>query len=558
VVGVLHFQVVDPSGKSHNTDEKDYRDKAAEISRLRSLLLPDDTIREPDSSFRFRETAAWRGLDPSEKKEVVERVSSIVGRPPAGFTASLTAFLAVSTFAVAALSSFFAFVAGSAIGFGAVKVPSGPVPSPSSLRGWQSTAVRKLALTVGTIVLLSFGFVHTLTGHRLAQLDGKVFEEFTAPELSTLSTKLASESNRYQRPLSLDEQEMKMEIERLRWEKSRLEARLAILQRSSEWNEWQEAQERSHLAVALRGAQARIPSLRDGLAREPESLKLRFELANALRTVGDLPSAVVEYRGLLVKEPRNSKYLQNLAWTLCLLGRYTEALPHAQASIRLSPDDFDARDTLAHACYGVGLYGLAADTWSALLRIRPGYPKERDRLDCSLDQSHMSIAQTLSYMIDTLASFPSPFTPDAALISLYRLTVRRTYDVDLDRFAVAQKPEDSNLKNSLAWNLVLLGRYEEALAHAREAARLSPDDSDIQDTLAHAEYGTNHYSKAVAAWEAVLRKTPNYFSNAKHRYCTTDRTHVEVARQKAAEQDAPKKVTPDPARKGGPGVRPSS
>jgi tetratricopeptide (TPR) repeat protein len=111
------------------------------------------------------------------------------------------------------------------------------------------------------------------------------------------------------------------------------------------------------------------------------------------------------------------------------------------------------------------------------------------------------------------------------------------------RLAVEIEPKNPNYLNGLAWNLCLLGRYEEALPHARMAARLLRGDSNIQDTLAHAEFGVKNYREAVAAWEAVLKENPGDLSDKNHIDCCDDQAHLDDARKKVAEEETAKKDT---------------
>jgi tetratricopeptide (TPR) repeat protein len=426
--------------------------------------------------------------------------------------------------------------------FGTVKVPAGPVNTLRLLRGRKLTSVRRWVLAAGVVVALGFGGAYTAVGHRLAPMGKQVFEEFADPGLVPFSASAA-----YAEPSSRLNSLGRTDNELYREYAEDLYKRLSELSQAKDslardlWMQKQAVKSQKQAAsrqreLGLRKTQLRIHELRDALARDPGAFTLRRELANALWNVGDLTVAAAEFRTLVATEPEDVPSLEGLARTLCLLGEFAEALPFAHKAVRLKPDDFDARDTLAHAAYGAGLYDLAADTWRVLLRVRPGYTDDEDRSDCYLDQAKMAAALTRSRAIDLLVAVPSASTLDSALRALYRDAVRLAYDVELDRYAVRQKPDDATLRNSLAWNLCLLGRYQEALPHARVAARLFPKDASIQDTLGHAAYGAGHYSEAVAAWETTLQLKPGFFSDANHGDCRDDPSHLETARRKASEQ----------------------
>jgi hypothetical protein len=103
------------------------------------------------------------------------------------------------------------------------------------------------------------------------------------------------------------------------------------------------------------------------------------------------------------------------------------------------------------------------------------------------------------------------------------------------RQAVELDPENPGYRASLVWDLCLAGRFEEALPHARKAAELKPGDVEIQDVLAHAEYGAGHWREAAAAWAQV---GDDYFRDSRHVQCAEDRDHFEDAKRKASEPAA--------------------
>src|SRR5262249_24636581 len=112
------------------------------------------------------------------------------------------------------------------------------------------------------------------------------------------------------------------------------------------------------------------------------------------------------------------------------------------------------------------------------------------------------------------------------------------------RLAVEREPQNPQFRNSLAWTLCLLRRYDDALPHAREANRLEPNKWHIQDTVAHADFGTRHYDRAVAAWEAALKANPRYMHELSQVNCRDDEQNLETARRRVSESK--KNATPTP------------
>lgn len=76
------------------------------------------------------------------------------------------------------------------------------------------------------------------------------------------------------------------------------------------------------------------------------------------------------------------------------------------------------------------------------------------------------------------------------------------------RRAVALKPEDGFIRDSLGWVFYQKGRYDEAVKELKEAARLADNDPVILEHLGDAYLKTNERSRALDAYESALEKHP--------------------------------------------------
>jgi tetratricopeptide (TPR) repeat protein len=113
------------------------------------------------------------------------------------------------------------------------------------------------------------------------------------------------------------------------------------------------------------------------------------------------------------------------------------------------------------------------------------------------------------------------------------------------RIAWTLAGEDAMHSNTLARYLWLAGREPEALPLARAATAADPANSDYQDTLAHAAYGTSHWHEAVLAWERVLRANPSYFSDRRRFRCREDQANY-IQAQRLARTTSGQELPPDP------------
>jgi len=229
----------------------------------------------------------------------------------------LTGFAGYSSIAIAVVSSFLAFVYASSLGFGVAKMPAAATTVPRFRTAWGTVKSRRVLGAAGACFALYCCSVFFVLGHRLKKF------EFAPPWQQWHPSK--------ENPGLIHET-----IERER----------QLMLRST----WQSTLRRTYGVISKK---------RKEIAAQPDSAKLRSELGDALERVGDLEAAAAEYRLAVEREPQNPQFRSRLAWTLCLLNRCEEALPHAREAARLLPDDANIQDTLAHAGFGTKNYDRA-------------------------------------------------------------------------------------------------------------------------------------------------------------------------------------------------------
>jgi Tfp pilus assembly protein PilF len=87
----------------------------------------------------------------------------------------------------------------------------------------------------------------------------------------------------------------------------------------------------------------------------------------------------------------------------------------------------------------------------------------------------------------------------------------------LIRQAVALKPQDGFIRDSLGWVLYQKGDYPGAVRELEAAARMSDNDPVVLEHLGDAYLKANHRGKALRTWESALRKDPKADNAAKLR-----------------------------------------
>jgi len=99
-----------------------------------------------------------------------------------------------------------------------------------------------------------------------------------------------------------------------------------------------------------------LQTARQGLALQPDSIKLRFYEAGALFMQGFLDDAAVSYRKLLALEPDHLQVLTNLGVVARSLDELEEAERHLRRAIAISPDSLSARGHLGSVLLAMGRY----------------------------------------------------------------------------------------------------------------------------------------------------------------------------------------------------------
>lgn len=110
------------------------------------------------------------------------------------------------------------------------------------------------------------------------------------------------------------------------------------------------------IQLKLNAYASALQTARQGLARQPDSIGLRFYEAGTLFMQGFLDDAAVSYRKLLALEPDNLQVLANLGVVAQFLDKLEEAERHLRRAIALSPDSRSARGHLGTVLLATGRY----------------------------------------------------------------------------------------------------------------------------------------------------------------------------------------------------------
>lgn len=196
--------------------------------------------------------------------------------------------------------------------------------------------------------------------------------------------------------------------------------------------------------------------------------------AEALRHSGR-PDAAVEALTQLAKSHGQYAQVQSaLGDTLRSLERYDEAAAAYDRTLALT-DSQDASQWVTYYARGIchereGRMDAMEADFRRALDLNPGQPYVLNYLGYALVEQQQKLDEALA-MIEE---------------------------------AVAARPDDGYITDSLGWVLYRLGRYDEAILHMERAAELMPVDPVVNDHLGDVLWAVGRTREAVFQWKRAL------------------------------------------------------
>ena len=200
--------------------------------------------------------------------------------------------------------------------------------------------------------------------------------------------------------------------------------------------------------------------------------------ANALASGGDAPAAIKALENLAQLFPEDRFVHVALGDMLRHEERYDSAVESYSAAIALI-DEAAPSDWRTYYVRGIAYERL--DSWDnaeadfrASLDLSPDQPLVLNYLGYSLVEKRMKIEEAK----------------------------------DMIERAVAARPNDGYITDSLGWVLYRLGQFEQAVPHMERAAELLPTDPIINDHLGDVLYKVGRRNEAIFQWKRALSFDP--------------------------------------------------
>jgi len=210
----------------------------------------------------------------------------------------------------------------------------------------------------------------------------------------------------------------------------------------------------------------------------PAYVQAEIGRAQALRDAGRTDAAVEALTQLARRHPDLRIVHYRLGDLLRGLDRHAEATPAYDRAIDLTPEP-GRQDWPLFFSRGITLertdrWPEAEADFRLALDLEPGQPQVLNYLGYSLVELGMKLDEAL-YMIER---------------------------------AVAARPDDGYITDSLGWVLYRLGRYDEAIGHMERAVELMPVDPIINDHLGDVLWAVGRQTEARFQWFRAMSFDP--------------------------------------------------
>ena len=208
----------------------------------------------------------------------------------------------------------------------------------------------------------------------------------------------------------------------------------------------------------------------------PYAWYARLDIANSLQAKSDAAGAVELLRGMVSERPDRSEAVRALGDFLRFEERYEEAV--------------EAYDTAIERLSGAPDWRLHYSRGIALERLKFWPRAEKDFLKALALEPDQPLV--LNYLGYSWVEHGVNFDQAKAMIEK----------------AVAQRPRDGYITDSLGWVLYRLGDYKGAVGWIEKAVALEPGDSTINDHLGDAYWLVDRRQEATFQWKRALSFDP--------------------------------------------------
>jgi protein O-GlcNAc transferase len=252
-----------------------------------------------------------------------------------------------------------------------------------------------------------------------------------------------------------------------------------------------------------------VDAFRRALAAGERSAPLHHNLAEALRTLGELDDAIAHYREALDLASDFAAAHTGLGSALMAQGRLDEAVTAYLRALDLDPAQPVVRNNLGTALHQQGRLDEALAAFEVAIALNPSYPAALVNCGKLLAEQGRHDDAIASY--DRALGFDSG---NAELLCDRAASLRRLDRLDEAlasyEHALAAQPDYFDARQNRGQVLSLLRRPKEALAEFDRALLTNPDDADVLTNRGSALFELQRWTETLASCDRALAIAPDH------------------------------------------------
>lgn len=245
-----------------------------------------------------------------------------------------------------------------------------------------------------------------------------------------------------------------------------------------------------------------------GRALWPSNAQILFELGGIAEALGQTDKAIRYYAAVPSDSPLAHISALQRGLALSDLDRNDEAKAQLRALIDADPNDFRGYLALGGVHSSLKEFGEAADVYAAAIEQldldEPRFWQVHYRLGIAYERTdRWPEAERVFKHTLTLV----PDQPDVLNYLGYSwidMNMNLDEGIEMIRTAVAQRPRDGYIVDSLGWAYYRMGEFEKAVEQLETATELRPRDMIINDHLGDAYWRVGRQLEATYQWSRAL------------------------------------------------------
>jgi arylsulfatase A-like enzyme/Flp pilus assembly protein TadD len=231
------------------------------------------------------------------------------------------------------------------------------------------------------------------------------------------------------------------------------------------------------------------------------------ELLDLMQVAEARPADLERVVSVLEKEPKNARALELYGKFLLDLGRLSDARKAFVRLVEVVPAGVEGHYGLGRALLGLGEIEAARASFERALALDPKNAEAYSRLS-ALEKSQGNLEAAEKWLRQAIAIEPSRLLYQ----DLADLLLSSGREAELSRMAGDWKGPGAAAAAAYARGQLLAssGNLEQALTELESAARLAPEDINIEQAVANTLSRLGRFEDAMRRYQSIVRRSPCY------------------------------------------------